>query len=175
MTVLVVAGLVGWDHWAAVDSGTASPASAVTGRPMVGRPAPELTATLVTGQPVSLSALRGHPVWLTFGATWCAECRVEAPDLAEQAARWRPDGLVVLALYLERDPADVRDFATRLHLEYLHATDPEHRIAARYRVVGLPTHYFIDADGIVRAAAVGVLTPQEMTLRVQQILPGATS
>jgi CSLREA domain-containing protein len=37
--------------------------------------------TTVDGTKVSLSSYRGHPVWLTFGATWCAACKAEAPDI----------------------------------------------------------------------------------------------
>ena len=39
--------------------------------PEIGQPAPDFTAVTMDGKKVKLSELRGHPVWITFGATWC--------------------------------------------------------------------------------------------------------
>ena len=38
--------------------------------PKIGTPAQDFTATTVNGTKVSLSSHKGHPVWLTFGATF---------------------------------------------------------------------------------------------------------
>src|SRR5665647_2652833 len=45
--------------------------------PKIGSPAQDFTGTTVDGKEVSLSSLKGHPVWLTFGASWCAACVAE--------------------------------------------------------------------------------------------------
>ncbi len=74
--------------------------------PEVGALAPDFTAVTLDGDEVTLSEFRGRPVWLTFGATWCASCRVEAPDI--QAAYEESDDTVVLAVYLSEDADDVR-------------------------------------------------------------------
>src|SRR4051812_28618835 len=46
----------------------------------VGTLAPDFELLEVTtSRPVTLSSLRGRPVWLNFWATWCPPCKVEQP------------------------------------------------------------------------------------------------
>ncbi len=130
--------------------------------PSVGQPAPDFTAPAVDGSSLTLSALRGRPVWLTFGASWCAGCRVEAPDIQDAAERSRGHGTAVVSVYLSESPPDVRAYADRLRLSFTHVPDPDTRISSAYRVLGIPTHVFIDREGTVREMRVGVLTPEQM-------------
>lgn len=92
--------------------------------PSVGQPAPDFTAPAVDGSSLTLSALRGRPVWLTFGASWCAGCRVEAPDIQDAAERSRGHGTAVVSVYLSESPSDVRAYADRLRLSFTHVPDP---------------------------------------------------
>ncbi len=126
----------------------------------VGEPAPDFAGTAVDGAEVSLAALAGRPVWLTFGATWCASCRVEAPDM--QAAHEATPGVEVVMVYLSEDAATVRAYAERLGTTFVHVPDPRGEISARYHVVGVPVHWFVDSEGIVRSVRFGVLTRSEM-------------
>ena len=68
--------------------------------PVVGKLAPDFTATDIDGKPVVLSALAGRPVWVTFGASWCQPCRAENPDLVAAYERHRANGLVVVQIYM---------------------------------------------------------------------------
>ncbi len=126
----------------------------------VGEPAPDFAGTAVDGAEVSLAALAGRPAWLTFGATWCASCRVEAPDM--QAAHEATPGVEVVMVYLSEDAATVRAYAERLGTTFVHVPDPRGEISARYHVVGVPVHWFVDSEGIVRSVRFGVLTRSEM-------------
>lgn len=137
--------------------------------PAVGQPAQDFTATTVDGQQVSLSGFQGHPVWLTFGATWCAPCRAEAPDIQTAYEQAKAGGVVVVGVYISEDPAAVRDFAGRLGLSYVHVADPDTRIASAYRVLGIPTHFFIDRSGVVRSIKMGVLTRARMDSALAEI------
>ncbi len=130
--------------------------------PTIGRAAQDFTATTPDGQRISLSALRGHPVWLTFGASWCAQCQAEAPDIEAAYEGHKASGVVVLAVFISEDSGTVRDYADRVGLRYLTVADPETRVASAYRVLGIPTHYFIDRSGVLRSIRTGSLTPQRM-------------
>jgi cytochrome c biogenesis protein CcmG/thiol:disulfide interchange protein DsbE len=138
-------------------------------RPVVGEQVGDFAAPDVDGRAVSLSALRGRPVWLTFGATWCAPCRVEAPDLQAAYTDGRGAGLALVAVYQGESATTVRDFATTLGLDYTHVPDPGARVTTAYRVVGLPTHVFVDRQGAVRAIDAGVLAPELIKARIAEI------
>lgn len=137
--------------------------------PKVGRPAQGFTATTIDGQQISLSDYQGKAVWLTFGATWCAPCRTEAPDIQAAYEKAKADGVVVIAVYLSEGTGDVRAYADRLGLTYTHVLDSDTRIASAYRVLGIPAHYFIDRSGVLRSMRMGVLTPSRMDAALAEI------
>ena len=138
--------------------------------PVVGGFPPDFSATTVDGEAVSLSSLRGQPVWLTFGASWCGDCRAEAPDLQATYARFRDRGLVVLGVFIAEDAEAVSDYARRVGLTFPMVADPATQIASRYRTLGIPTHYFIGADGVIREIRLGGLDPAEMERLVTSLL-----
>jgi len=130
--------------------------------PKVGSPAQDFTATTVEGKKVSLSSYKGHPVWLTFGATWCAACKAEAPDIQAAYKKFEPQGVVILSINIREDAATVKDYADRVGLTYPQIADPDTRIASAYRVYGIPAHFFIDSSGILRQIKTGGQSPEQM-------------
>jgi peroxiredoxin len=130
--------------------------------PVVGKPAQDFSATTVDGQQVSLRAYLGHPVWLTFGASWCAACRAEAPDIEAAYQRAKAAGVIVIEVFISEDAATVRGYADRVGLSYVRVADPDTRIASAYRVLGIPAHFFIDRAGVLRSIRTGSLTPARM-------------
>jgi cytochrome c biogenesis protein CcmG/thiol:disulfide interchange protein DsbE len=137
--------------------------------PKLGTPAQDFTATTVDGKKVSLSSYKGNPVWLTFGASWCAACVAEAPDIQAASEKFKAKGVVVLAVFIREDSTTVRDYANRVGLTYPKVADPDTRIASAYRVYGIPAHFFIDANGILRAIKTGGLSPEQMDAALTQI------
>ena len=137
--------------------------------PKIGSLAQDFTATTVDGKKVSLGGLKGHPVWLTFGATWCAACVAEAPDVQAASEKFKPKGAVVLAIFIREDSATVKDYADRVGLTYPKVADPDTRIASAYRVYGIPAHFFIDKSGILRSIKTGGLSPEQMAAALTEI------
>ncbi len=138
--------------------------------PRVGKPAPDFRLMGLDGNPIQLSELRGHPVWLSFWATWCPPCRAENPDVQAVYEANRDNGLVVLAVDIGEDPGTVRGYAERTGLGFSIALDQATEVAAMYRIVGIPTHYFIDADGVVRDWRIGSMSRKTMERKVGSIL-----
>ncbi len=160
MTRPVMTGGAG-GNYAAVQVDGAAPA------PKVGQQAPDFTATTTDGRTVTLSELRGRPVWLNFGATWCAPCRVEAPDI--QAAHLAQEhGVQIVAVYMGEDKAAIDPFAASLGLTYDHVPDPQQALTSAWGVSGIPVHWFIDAQGTIRATQVGILGPERITELLSQ-------
>jgi cytochrome c biogenesis protein CcmG/thiol:disulfide interchange protein DsbE len=172
VTVVIIA-VAAW----AIDQPTADGTTGVdlsgavaAAAPQVGEAPPAFTATLVDGTPVDIAQFAGQPVWLTFGASWCGDCRSEAPDLEATYEKYKDQGLVVLAVNIDEDATAVKDYAGRVGLTYPAVADSDTAIASRYRILGIPTHYFIGRDGRIEQIRLGGLQPQDMEQLVDGIL-----
>ena len=137
--------------------------------PKIGSPAQDFTATTVDGTQVSLSKYRGHPVWLTFGASWCAACKAEDPDIEAAYHKFKTKGVVILAVSISEDSATVRDYTDRIGLTFPQIADPDTRIASAYRVNGIPAHFFIDSSGVLPSIKTGGQSPEQMDAALTEI------
>jgi cytochrome c biogenesis protein CcmG/thiol:disulfide interchange protein DsbE len=146
------------------------PENAADAAPAVGAVPPNFSGLTYDGQPVSLADYAGRPVWLTFGASWCPDCRVEAPDLEAIYQDNKDAGLVVLGVFINETAAEVAGYAERARLSFPIAVDPNADIAAAYRSMGIPTHFFIGPDGKVREVRIGALSKDDMIRAVAAIM-----
>jgi cytochrome c biogenesis protein CcmG/thiol:disulfide interchange protein DsbE len=148
---------------AGLSTGAAGPA------PVVGMAAPNFTATMMEGAKVTLRGLRGHPVWLSFGAPWCQPCRAENPDIEAAYEKYRAQGLEVLWIVINDSRSDVESYAKRTGLTYPMVDDSSGAIEARYRIDGIPSHFFIDKSGILREVRISSLNPAMIEENLAQI------
>jgi thiol-disulfide isomerase/thioredoxin len=108
------------------------------------------------GNVVSTAALRGKVVLLNFWATWCPPCREEIPELIDLANRYK-DGLQVVGISMDdADAAQVKDFATRMGMNYPVVMGGREIITPYGGVPGLPTTYVINRDGRIVQKHVGL-------------------
>lgn len=151
-------------------------ASAQGAAPRIGRPAPDFEMTLLDGTTARLSDYRGRPVWINFWASWCPPCRAENPDIQEVYDAHRDEhGLVLLAPAIGERAGDVAAYMERADLSYPVGLDSDTQIAANYRILGIPTHVFVDADGVIREIRVGAMSKKTMEKNVEKLLtPGRT-
>jgi peroxiredoxin len=137
--------------------------------PVVRAPAPDFQATTDEGTALRLADLAGSPVWLTFGASWCQPCRAENPDIQAAWEAWQGRGLRVVQVYMTEDVTAVQSYAQTVRLTYTRVPDPDTRLAAAYRIVGIPTHFFIGRDGVLRQLKIGTLDPGTMESALTEI------
>ncbi|HLB27001.1 MAG TPA: TlpA disulfide reductase family protein [Dehalococcoidia bacterium] len=142
--------------------------------PRLEKPAPDFRLRGLDGQYYQLSDFRGQPVWINFWATWCPPCRAENPDIQETYEANQDKGLVLLAVSIGEDANTVRDYVERTGLTYTIGVDESTEIAARYRIVGIPTHFFIDRDGILREWRIGSMSKKTMEKKIGEIMGPAT-
>ncbi len=140
--------------------------------PRVGDTPPDFEATTIDGTAVSMAAFAGQPTWLTFGASWCPDCRAEATDLQETYAKYAPQGLVVLGVFIDEPESAAADYAKRVGFTFPLVSDPQGRIADLYRTYGIPIHFFVGRDGTIQDVRIGRLTPDDMEQVVQQLVNG---
>lgn len=129
--------------------------------------APGFKLPLLNGGTVSLGALQGQPVVISFWATYCAVCRTELPQLVE-AAQAHPG--VVLMLVDERDDTDsARAFLAGLRLHPLTGLDTDGRVGSKYGVTGLPATFFVRADGTLAGAYLGQIDSATMAAKMAEL------
>lgn len=116
--------------------------------------APDFTLTDINGQRVSLTALKGHPVLVTFWATWCAPCRSELPLINQAYLQHRQQGLRVVAIdFGDESTTTVHSYWTQAGLSPVPVLDPSEAAADAYGVglksTGLPVSVFISRSGAI--------------------------
>ena len=132
--------------WGLVTAGCSSPAPA----PEIGELAPDFELSNLDGQVVSLSDFRGKPIFLNFWATWCGPCRFEMPFIQKMYKELSSEGLVILAVNLQENPARVKKFVENLGFTFpvLLATNSEVPLA--YNIRAIPATFFVDKNGIIQ-------------------------
>lgn len=139
--------------------------------------APDFTLPALTDESITyrLSDYAGRPVILNFWASWCAPCRIEMPTLQSTYEQYRDEGLVVLGInqtHLD-DLKLAQEFVTELGLTFPNVRDSGGDVSnALYRVVGLPTSIFIDAEGEIAHTHIGPLSDSQIDTFSRQLLAG---
>lgn len=124
----------------------------------VGDIAPDFELTALTGETVRLSQFNGQPVLLTMGATWCPDCRLEAPLL--QALHENHPELIVLLVDSKESADVVRQFADEFGITHPILLDTDGAVSTLYQVFAIPTEIFIDKDGVIQAKIIERVTPE---------------
>lgn len=123
------------------------------------------------GEVVSLAALRGDPVWLSFFATWCPPCQEETPVLRDAYETYHADGLEMVAVSVQETTADdVAAYAQTYALPYTIGFDATGAVFETYRGYGLPTHVFIDAEGVITDLHYGPLDREAAAAIIEPLL-----
>jgi thiol-disulfide isomerase/thioredoxin len=159
-----VAGCAGEDSGGEVDGGAsdlpeAPPGGVAFRDPPADAPAaPEISAELVDGTPVTASDLwEDRPVVLVFTASWCDRCA----DVHRRAAEVVDDheGVALLGVVPRDDAEAAREYAEELELGYPIAVADE-RVWLNYAVREPPAVVLVAPQGkVLRGWPGGVETP----------------
>lgn len=133
--------------------------------------APNFTLVDVnTNQSVSLDEYRGKAVLVFFWATWCQYCNVEFSAVQMVHEAYSDDGLVILAVNVGDGADAARQYGAAKNLTVSILNDAGRDVAADYAVTGYPTHYFIDASGMISSINVGGMDYWSLVNKVKQLL-----
>lgn len=132
----------------------------------VGKDGTKLTD--LSGESVTLEDLRGKPIWVFFFATWCPPCQQETPDI-ERAWEARRDDVVIIGIDVQEPRELVDEYRRTYGLTYRIGVDTTAAVMETWHVFGLPTHYFIDGNGVIRERQLGPLSLPEMEERIDLI------
>jgi peroxiredoxin len=133
----------------------------------VGDNAPDFELATLSGETMRLTQFKGQPVLLSIGASWCPDCRVEAP-LLQELHETHP-GLVILLVDSKESVDVVQRFADEFDLTHPILLDQNGEVQELYQVFAIPTELFIDADGVIRAKIIESVTPELLAAKLPLI------
>ena len=139
----------------------------------IGKSAPDFTLTKLDGTNVKLSDLKGKKVILNFWATWCGPCQQEMPDM-EAFYKEHKENVEILAInYTPSEKGGgvekVSNFAKEKGITFPILLDKNIDVTTAYKVITIPTSYFIDTKGVIQDKFIGPMTQKEMEKRVAKL------
>lgn len=134
----------------------------------VGTDLPEAVVPNVEGGRIDLAAYKGRPVLVNLWATWCGPCRREMPALERLSKE--QSGLTVIAIDQREDPAIVRSYVKRFGVTFAVGIDDSQQLGTDLHLIGLPSSFFVDRDGVIRDAVDGEMTYDVMSAKARALL-----
>jgi thiol-disulfide isomerase/thioredoxin len=115
---------------------------------LVGKDAPELSIRQwITGNPPSMTSLKGSVYVVEFWALWCTPCVQNVPEMIALCDKYKDRGLKFIALSQDRSARKVRRFVRQKGINYHVAID--NGTADWFGVKGYPTVVVINHLGHV--------------------------
>jgi len=138
--------------------------------------APDITFTTLQGDKLSLTALRGQPVLVTFWASTCSSCIREMPYLIALYNELAPGGLEVIGIAMAYDPPNrVIELSKAKQIPYPLALDINSAAARAFDDVSVtPSTFLIAPDGQVVLQESGALDTQKIRGLVLDMLARST-
>jgi cytochrome c biogenesis protein CcmG/thiol:disulfide interchange protein DsbE len=126
----------------------------------------------MNGADVNLADFKGKAILLNYWATWCGPCKVEIPAFIELYDQYKEDGLMILGVSTDDDPATLRAYAKDMKMNYpvLVGRDNEGLLDALGPLWALPTSFFIARDGSVCGKHMGPATKDDFERAIKPLL-----
>jgi cytochrome c biogenesis protein CcmG/thiol:disulfide interchange protein DsbE len=196
--VLFILAAFAWAGWANYEyrkqaaermlasAGQGELASDTSGTPqfvpsLLGKPAPQFTLEDLNGNKVSLAGYKGRALVINFWATWCAPCKIETPWLIELRNRYAAQGLEVLGISaddidrgdpqkLSEEKREIARFVQQMHMPYPVLIDADSISKPYGGLDALPTSFFVDRNGNVVAAQLGLTSKDDIERSINKAL-----
>lgn len=196
--ILAVFAWAGWANWEyrkqaaeqlqdSVPQGEMSPNPDVSSpdfmTKLMGKQAPAFTLEDLSGKKVSLANYKGKAVLINFWATWCAPCKIETPWLIELRNQFAPQGFEVLGISSEgddatpgdtaewnKDKAAVEKFVQEEKVPYPVLMGGDSLSEPYDGLDALPVSYFVNRNGKVVAAQMGLTSKAEIEANIKKAL-----
>jgi thiol-disulfide isomerase/thioredoxin len=115
------------------------------------RPAPNCAlVSLADARPRELREFRGQVLWVDFWASWCGSCKTAFPFLDDLEHEFGARGFRVVGINVDELRADATDFLREHPVAFEQLADQSGACPREFRVLGMPSSYLIDREGVIR-------------------------
>ena len=129
----------------------------------------------------SLDSYKGKAVLINFWATWCAPCKIETPWLIELRNQYEAQGFEVLGISMDDidrgdaqklsdEKRQIARFVQQEQMPYPVLIDGDSISQPYGGLDSLPTSFFVDRNGIVVAAQLGLTSKAEIEANIRKAL-----
>jgi len=118
---------------------------------LIGKPAPDFTLKNLEGKDLNMTKYRdGKSAIVFFWATWCPHCRTALKGLHQKKDEFEKKGIKLVLVDLGESVEEVREHLLKAKMELNIFMDMDTALSESYGIIGVPTFYLVDKDGIVK-------------------------
>ncbi|QDY82034.1 TlpA family protein disulfide reductase [Paenibacillus polymyxa] len=157
-------------HESEKDVGTGLDAVEAMNRIKPGQQLPSMILKELNGKSYDVGATRNKAMILSFWASWCDPCRLEAPMLNELYSKHKHEVDVYGVNVTRYDRLeDVQKFSRSLNLKFPILLDEQGALFEQFGGAAFPTHVTIDDQGRVREIIIGMLSERELKGKIEAL------
>jgi RNA polymerase sigma-70 factor (ECF subfamily) len=144
-------------------------------RPL-GGPAPAVEGEDLDGRQMTLSDFRGKVVLLSFWGSWCVPCMKFVPHERSLVERLKDRPFALVSVNADDDPAELRKALVKTPVtwrSFKNKRAGKKTITDEWRILGYPTLYLIDHQGIIRKHWIGAPPTAELDWEIDKLVEAA--
>lgn len=151
---------------------TTKPAQPAIAAGEIGSRLPDFSVKDLQGREISSSDFRGKVLVIDVWATWCQPCKKEMPGYQKLLDRYGSRGFAILGLKatMMMDTEDPIQFAREAGVRYPLAIASPQATQSLGGILGLPTTFIYDRQGILRYKVIGFEYTNVIDAQVKPLL-----
>jgi len=118
---------------------------------LIGKPAADFTLNTLKEKNVNMTKYRGGQKAIIFlWATWCPHCRTELKRLNQMQDEMAAKGIKIILVSLGESYGTVKNYIDQNGYTLDIFLDEDQSLEEPYRIVGVPTLFFVDENGVIK-------------------------
>ena len=119
---------------------------------LIGKQAADFTLTTVRGEKFNFAQYRGgKKAIIFFWATWCPHCRVALKEINAARKEIEAKGIALVFVSAGESKGVVENYLSKYRYDFDVVLDQAQTLDAPYQIIGIPTLFYVDADGTIKS------------------------